>query len=93
MTKLAEFLGKMILERQGYLPTVNDSWLESKANEIYKMLNTTMTDNYEVVGWPEIQDYMEFEGFKANSTLIEPNDAMGIGSSTYLINRKWIESL
>ena len=33
------------------------------------------------------------EDFNENATLIEPNDAMGIGSSTYLVDKKWLESL
>jgi hypothetical protein len=36
---------------------------------------------------------MEFEGFKENSSLIEPNDNIGIGSSTYLINKKWLSTI
>lgn len=50
-------------------------------------------DNYEIIGWPDIQEYMEEEGFEDNATLIEPNDSMGIGSSTYLVDREWLDSL
>lgn len=48
---------------------------------------------YEVIGWPDIQDIMDLEGFKENAALIEPNDNMGIGSSTYLVNVEWLNSL
>lgn len=47
-------------------------------------------EDYEIIGWPEIQYYMEFEGFEENSSLIEPNDNIGIGSSTYLIDKEWL---
>ncbi len=49
--------------------------------------------DYEIIEWPDIQAYMELEGFKDNATLIEPNDAMAIGSSTYLVNKTWLDSL
>ena len=45
--------------------------------------------DYEIIGWPEIQAYMDLEGFRENSTLITPNDSMEIGSSTYLVNKEW----
>lgn len=47
-------------------------------------------DNYEIVGWPEIQYLMELEGFEANATLIEENISMGIDSSTYLVDKEWL---
>lgn len=49
--------------------------------------------DYEIIDWPEIQAYMDLEGFEENSTLITPNDSMGIGSSTYLIDKEWYDSL
>ena len=36
---------------------------------------------------------MEEEDFDENATLIEPNDSMGIGSSTYLVDKEWLDSL
>ena len=48
---------------------------------------------YEIIGWPDIQEYMEYDDFRENAALIEPNDNMGIGSSTYLVSKEWIESL
>lgn len=50
-------------------------------------------ENYEIIGWPDIQAYMDLEGFEDNSTLITPNDSMGIGSSTYLVDKEWYDSL
>lgn len=47
-------------------------------------------EDYEIIGWPEIQYYMEFEDFRENSSLIEPNDNIGIDSSTYLISKEWL---
>ena len=49
--------------------------------------------DYEIIGWPDIQAYMELEGFEENSTLITPNDSMGIDSLTYLINKEWYDSV
>ena len=50
-------------------------------------------EDYEIIGWPDVQSYMDLEGFEENSTLITPNDSMGIGSSTYLVNREWYDSV
>ena len=50
-------------------------------------------ENYVIIGWPDIQDIMDEEGFEENATLIEPNDSMGISSSTYLVDKEWLESL
>ena len=50
-------------------------------------------EDFEIIDWPDIQAYMDLEGFEENATLIEPNDSMGIGSSTYLVCKGWLESL
>lgn len=50
-------------------------------------------DSFEIIGWPDIQDLMEEEGFDENATLINPNYNMGIDSSTYLVDKEWLESL
>ena len=50
-------------------------------------------EDYVIIGWPDIQDIMDEEGFGDNAALIEPNDSMGIGSSTYLVDKEWLESL
>ena len=50
-------------------------------------------EDFDIIGWPDIQYYMDEEGFNENATLIEPNENMGIGSSTYLINKEWLKSL
>lgn len=52
-----------------------------------------LMEDYVIIGWPDIQDIMDEEGFEENTTLIEPNDNMGIGSSTYLVDKGWLESL
>ena len=49
--------------------------------------------DYEIIGWPDIQDIMDEEDFEMNATLIEPNGSMGIDSSTYLVDKEWLESL
>ena len=50
-------------------------------------------EDYEIIGWPDIQDIMDKEGFEDNATLIEPNYSMGIYSSTYLVDKEWLEPL
>lgn len=50
-------------------------------------------EKFEIIGWPDIQEYMDYEDFDENTALIEPNDNMGIGSSTYLVDKEWLESL
>jgi len=50
-------------------------------------------EDYEIIGWPEIQFIMDLEGFKGNSSLIEENDNIGIGSSTYLVSKEWLNSI
>ena len=50
-------------------------------------------EDYEIIEWPDIQELMDEEGFEENTTLIEPNDNMGIDSSTYLVDKEWFESL
>ena len=50
-------------------------------------------EDFEIIGWPDIQELMELEGFNANATLIEPHGALGIDSSTYLVSKEWLESL
>ena len=49
-------------------------------------------EEYEVINWPEIQYYMDKEGFEDNATLITPNESMGIGSSTYLVKVEWLKT-
>lgn len=58
----------------------------------WKIIKSNMED-FEIIGWPDIQEFMELEDFRENATLIEPNDNMGIGSSTYLVNKEWLNSL
>ena len=50
-------------------------------------------EDYVIVEWPEIQELMDKKGFEKNTALITPNDSMGIGSSTYLVNKEWFDSL
>ena len=49
-------------------------------------------EEYEIIDWPEIQYYMDKEGFEENATLITPNESMGIGSSTYLVKVEWLKT-
>lgn len=52
-----------------------------------------MMEDFEIVRWPDVQKYMELEGFYEHSSLIEENDFMGIGDSTYLIDKEWIKEV
>lgn len=51
-------------------------------------------EKYIVVQWPDIQTYMDKEGFEDNAHLI--NDEKGIemfGSSAYFINEEWADKV
>ena len=50
-------------------------------------------EDFEIIGWPDIQVFMELEDFRENTALIQPNDNLGIGSSTYLVSKEWLNSL
>lgn len=50
-------------------------------------------EDYEIIGWPDIQYFMDLDDFDDNTVLIEPNYSMGIGSSTYLVDKEWLKSL
>lgn len=52
-----------------------------------------MMEDFEIIGWPDIQAFMILEGFEENSALITPNESIGISSSTYLINKEWLERI
>ena len=51
-----------------------------------------MGKTFKVVMWPDVQDYMEKDGFEDNSYLI--NDDKGLeeyGSSAYFVDTEWLE--
>lgn len=48
---------------------------------------------YEIIESPEIQEYMDLEGFEEHATLITPNKKMGIGSKVYLVEAEWLKLL
>ena len=50
-------------------------------------------EDFEIIGWPDIQAFMDCDGFDENATLIDPNPNLGIDSSTYLVSKEWLESL
>ena len=50
-------------------------------------------DDFIIIGWPEIQKYMELERFEENTALITPNPYLGIDSSTYLVDKNWYNSI
>lgn len=65
-------------------------WEATKPTHLFNLI---YMEDYEIIEWPEIQYFMDIEGFDDNATLIEENDAMGIGSSTYLVSKDWLKSL
>lgn len=50
-------------------------------------------EDFEIIGWPDIQAFMDEEDFNENAALIDPNPNLGIDSSTYLVSKEWLESL
>lgn len=50
-------------------------------------------EDYALIGWPEIQAYMDEEGFEEHSALVTENYNIGIGTSTYLVDKEWLKSL
>ena len=45
MTQLAQYLGRLIRERGGYLPS-HDQWLEEKAEEIRKIVYKEIYEDF-----------------------------------------------
>ena len=70
---------------------INDNFIESLIESVDMLLDTFPDQEYEVVSWPEIQEYMDYNDFDDNATLITPNYNMGIDDNTYLVNSKWKE--
>lgn len=50
-------------------------------------------EDYIIIGWPEVQCIMDEVDFDKYSTLINQNDIIGIGSSCYLIDKEWYNSI
>lgn len=51
-------------------------------------------DDYVIIQWPEIQDYMDVEGFDENSCLVSTEPMLTeYGSSAYFVNKGWLKSL
>lgn len=59
------------------------------------MIEKTMNnlENYIIVCWPEIQEYMDKEGFDKNSSLITDEHLADLyGSSAYFVSITWINN-
>lgn len=53
-----------------------------------------LSELFVIIMWPDIQEYMDKEGFKENSHLI--NDEVGLdkyGSSAYFVSKDWLDGL
>lgn len=46
-------------------------------------------EDFIILTWSEVQEYMEYDDFEDHSTMINPNIAIGIEDCTYLIDKKW----
>lgn len=52
--------------------------------------NSLLQSTFEIVTWPEIQDYMTMDNFKENAVLINEEPFLDIvGSSAYFVNTEW----
>lgn len=47
--------------------------------------NSSLQSTFEIVTWPEIQDYMTIDNFRENAILIVDT----VGSSVYFVNTEW----
>lgn len=49
---------------------------------------------YELITWPEIQDYMECEGFREHSCLADDEYFFdSYGSSAYFVDAEWLKEV
>lgn len=49
---------------------------------------------FEIVTWPEIQEYMEKDGFRENACLANDEHFVNVfGSSAYFVNSKWKDDI
>ena len=65
-------------------------------NELINLVKELYTpkDTYVVITWPECQHYMDLEGWKENSHLINDEEGMDeYGSSAYFVKQEWINSI
>ena len=52
--------------------------------------NSLLQSTFEIVIWPEIQDYMTIDNFRENAILINEEPFVDIvGSSAYFVNTEW----
>ena len=51
-------------------------------------------NKYIIIEWPEIQEYMSYEGFRENACLINDESWLDqYGSSSYFVNESWINQI
>lgn len=66
------------------------------SHKIKKCVNNIFSnsDEYIIIQWPEIQEFMDEEGFDVNSSLA--NDEWSLekyGSSAYFVNKVWLDEV
>lgn len=50
-------------------------------------------EKFVIIGWPDIQDLMDLEGFKENSHLINDEEFLDTyGYSCYFVSEDWLDS-
>lgn len=47
---------------------------------------------YKIIEWPRIQEFMDLPDFEEHSTLIVPNEKIGIYNNTYLLDKMWYDT-
>lgn len=53
-------------------------------------INSLLQSTFEIVIWPEIQNYMTIDNFRENAILINEESFVDIvGSSAYFVNTEW----
>lgn len=51
-------------------------------------------DDFVIITWPEIQDFMNVEGFEENSCLLNTEPMLTeYGSSAYFVRKEWLKQL
>lgn len=51
-------------------------------------------DDFTIIQWPDIQAFMDIEGFNTNACLANDNYFLDIyGSSAYFVNKNWLNKI
>ena len=67
-----------------------------KEEDVKAVLSEVFTpaNAYVFIPWPDVQEYMEYEGFSENSTLCNDDETLEeYGSQCYFVDLQWINSI